>query len=561
MAIGARTLTLEETFLEPGALEPPPTRHALFILLLALAAMLHLGTAGWGDVYDGLEGQFAGGAREMLLSQQWFVPTNDGVPRLDTPPLVYWLIALSYKALGVTPMAARLPAAIAMIVSVGLTFLIGERLAGYWRGFSAGLIHLCFAGTFLVGRSATAEPVASAFIAGAIYCAVCGYQRRPFRRAWFTGFWLCAGLGCLSKGTIVLVDLAGTLILSAIFFREARLRFQSLLHWMYLALFLCLVVPWYVWILKDLPGLSSMLFVWPGHGGLSRWEFFLLHFAWWFPASILVLPGMLFSIRKIMRPNEITLADVLPLFWIATGFLPLLVPNHQPVYSSIPLWGAFALWTALVWERTPRSLQVAGLSLLFLIGAILIGLAVTPKLWYGPAAAWINLRQLVGIAGLALGMFAILALYSAIRQRPEMALLLALVSMVPVGLCLTEGASRASSFFSLAGAARFLNVRLADGGQVFFDGPLRRASSLAFYLNQPFLLVGQQRFAPEGENGAVGNYVTEDSFLDGWKSSNPSYLIVDQARVSHWQAKIISRAHIFHQVTTCGHYVVLSNQL
>src|SRR5438093_133659 len=146
MATAARTFALEDTFLEPQVLAPPPTRHALFIFLLALAAVLHLATAGWGDLYDGMEGQFAGGAREMLATQQWLTPTNNGVPLLQTPPLVCWLIVLSFKIFGVTAMATRLPIAIAMIVSIALTFLIGERLAGYWRGFAAGLIHLCSVG-------------------------------------------------------------------------------------------------------------------------------------------------------------------------------------------------------------------------------------------------------------------------------------------------------------------------------------------------------------------------------------------------------------------------------
>src|SRR5438552_8585227 len=114
MVAGARTFTLEDTFLDPQVLDPPPTRHALFIFLLALAAVLHLATAGWGDLYDGAEGQFAGGAREMLSTHEWLLPTNNGVPRLQTPPLVFWPIVLSYNIFGVTTMAARLPIALAM---------------------------------------------------------------------------------------------------------------------------------------------------------------------------------------------------------------------------------------------------------------------------------------------------------------------------------------------------------------------------------------------------------------------------------------------------------------
>ena len=368
MDAGARTLTLEDTFLEPQVLDPPPTRHALFIFLLALAAVLHLATAGWGDLHDGVEGQFAGGAREMLAAHQWLVPTNDGVPRLETPPLVYWLIVLSYKIFGVTATAARLPGAIAMIASIALTFLIGERLAGYKRGFTAGLIHLCFAGAFLLSRAVTPEPVFSAFIAGAIFCAICGYQRRRFRRAWFAGVWLCAGLACLSKGLEGLFYLAGICVLLAVFFREARLRFRFLLHWTYLLLFLAIVAPWFIWAQKHFPGFFPRMFDWAGSHDLPRWQFFVLHFAWWFPASFLVLPGLLFAPRKIIRPHEITFADALPLCWIAVGFLPLLLPGHQSVYSSMSMWSAFALLAALVWERISRTLRIAGLGLLVLAG-------------------------------------------------------------------------------------------------------------------------------------------------------------------------------------------------
>src|SRR5919197_1312933 len=39
MTTGTGTLTIEETFLRPQALPPPPTRHALFAILIALAGL------------------------------------------------------------------------------------------------------------------------------------------------------------------------------------------------------------------------------------------------------------------------------------------------------------------------------------------------------------------------------------------------------------------------------------------------------------------------------------------------------------------------------------------
>src|SRR5256714_7432525 len=101
MTAGARTLRLEETLLEPPALPPPPTRHALLIILIVLAALLHVVTIGTGDLYSETEGQYAVAAREMVASHNCLLPTNNGIPRLQKPPLHYWLIMAPYRILGV----------------------------------------------------------------------------------------------------------------------------------------------------------------------------------------------------------------------------------------------------------------------------------------------------------------------------------------------------------------------------------------------------------------------------------------------------------------------------
>src|ERR1700686_4850132 len=454
MVAGARTFRLEDTFIEPQVLNPPPTRHALLVFLLALAAVLHLASAGWSDLYDGTEGQFAGGAREMLETHQWLVPTSNNVPQLQTPPLVYWLIVLSYKIFGVSIAAARAPIAIAMIASVALTFLIGERLVNYWRGFAAGLIYLCSAGAFLPGRMVTPDAVFAAFIAGAIFCAVCGYQRRRFRRTWFAGVWLCAALACLSKGPEALFYLAALSLLLAFFFREARLRFRLLLHWSYLIPFLLLVAPWFIWAENQFPGFFLHLLRASSGRGLPAWQFAALHLAWWFPASVLALPGLLFATRRIIRPHEIVFADALPLCWIAVGFLPLLLIGDRSASASMSMWSAFALWAASAWDRTPRPLRTGAIGVLVFAGAAVAAIA-----FFAPQNTpnWIALRPLLQFAGLALLIISLVAFYFSAKDRPEIALFIVLGSMVPIGLCLAEGASRLAPLFSLADAAEFLN--------------------------------------------------------------------------------------------------------
>ena len=305
MTASARTLSIEETLLEPPALPPPPTRHALLIILIALAALLHVVTVGTGDLYSETEGQYAGAAREMVASHNWLLPTNNGIPRLQKPPLLYWLIIASYKILGVNEAAARLPVALAVVATVALIFLIGEKLSHYWRGFIAGLIYLSFCGTFLLARIVMPEPLVTAFIAGAMFCGICGYERRRHRRMWFAGVWIFAALACLTKGVLGIVYPAVVFVLLSIFYREARIRFRGLLRWEYVLIFLLILAPWHIWAQWHFPHYFHYLVrsEWLGHLrgltdethdflGVPAYQFVILHVAWWFPWSIALLPGI-----------------------------------------------------------------------------------------------------------------------------------------------------------------------------------------------------------------------------------------------------------------------------
>lgn len=566
MVAGARTFSLEETFLPAHILNPPPTRHALLAFLLALAAVLHVGTAAWGDLYDGVEGQVAGGARAMISSGDWLVPTNNGVPQLETPPLAEWTVALSYQVFGVNPSAARLPIALSVMGTVALTFLIGERLAGYWRGFAAGLIYLCSAGTFVVGRLVAPDNLLALFVTAAIYCAIRGYQRQKYRKIWFTSFSVCAALGALAKGPSAILLLAGTIVLLSILFREARLRFAGLLHWTNLLLFLAITLPWFVWTNRQYPGIAAQLFG-AGDWPTPRFRFLISLLAWWFPALFLILPGLIFAPRKIIRPNESASADALPLCWIAMGLVTELFVGDRHASASMPAAPAFALLAACAWERSSRSLRAAGVAL-----ALVVGLLITTAAWLRPVlidamvtsaltdAAWLSIRPLVQITVAAL-LVSALAAFFLIRQRGEVMLVLALAAMVPAGFCLIESGSRAAPFLSLAEVARYVNPRLGRSGEVVYEGPLRSGNSLSFYLEKKFFLLNQKPTVFERDADTQAKYLDEHYLLDAWDRSDPIYLIIDEGRVAYWRQLIVQRVHIFHQVTTSGRRVVLSNQL
>ena len=82
-------------------------------VLAVLCGVLLLGTLNCSDLSGSTEPREAGVAAEMLQSGDFLLPSLNGEPFLEKPPLSYWLQAASIDAFGYQALAPRLPSALA----------------------------------------------------------------------------------------------------------------------------------------------------------------------------------------------------------------------------------------------------------------------------------------------------------------------------------------------------------------------------------------------------------------------------------------------------------------
>ena len=104
-----------------GELNTEPASWIDAVLLGAIFVVMTLGLGSYG-LYEPHEGHFAGVGREMIARGDWITPHLNGAPYLNKPPLLYWLVSISYTLFGVTEWAARFPLALVGWIGVILSW-------------------------------------------------------------------------------------------------------------------------------------------------------------------------------------------------------------------------------------------------------------------------------------------------------------------------------------------------------------------------------------------------------------------------------------------------------
>ena len=172
-----------------------------FVFLLILALLLWLLNLGNLPLRDWDEGYYATVAQDMFQSGNWLYLTYSDQPFLLKPPLIIWLINISYNLAGINEFTTRFLCALITSFGVPLLYLVGRNLfVKQEPAIFSSLVYLTLLPMVRHGRLAMIDGIINTFFIFAIL-SLLKSKKQPL---WAIGFGFGIGLIALSKGILAL---------------------------------------------------------------------------------------------------------------------------------------------------------------------------------------------------------------------------------------------------------------------------------------------------------------------------------------------------------------------
>jgi 4-amino-4-deoxy-L-arabinose transferase-like glycosyltransferase len=558
------------------------------------------------DDVDAVQAQIA---RNMLQSGDWVTARLDGIAYLEKSPLIYWIMAGSFRIFGVHDWAARLPLAFINIALCWITARVAMWAFGRRAGIYSGTIVATCIGIFLFTRILIPDAALTLTITLALWSflrLLDGGERRP--RLWFFTLYISLACGLLLKGLIAAVFPVGIAGIYLLVTREISPRevVKRLRPFSGLALLLLIAAPWHIlatlrnppyfdWTMHCNPGqyhgffwfyfLNEHLFRFLNlryprdYNTVPRLWFWLLHFVWLFPWSMTFVAAFRHSYRPIGRGGRVRL---LALIWIGFVLLFFTLSTTQEYYS-LPIYPALAMLLGSDLATRERYPRAARLVLSFLLGISLCAIAfllaynahtptpgdISTALTQNPdmytlslghmsdltfhSFAYLRLPLAVAGCGLLIGIFATL------RARRTAAIVAGLALMMIVFI-------QAARLALVAFDPYLSSMPLADAlihsePGILVEGDAYYAfSSVFFYTNKTALL-----WNGRSNNLEYGSYAPKAAqvFIDDgalktlWSGDQRAYLLVYGTDLPHLKDLLTSQLKV---VASSGGNYLLTNQ-
>jgi len=184
----------------------PPRRQRLLVwALLGVVLLTVLALIGQYGFFGPDEPRYSRIAQEMLERGDAVLPTLKGVPWMEKPPLLYWLIMGSYLLFGFGEFAARFPSAVMAVLTMGALYAALRPVYGFRPALLAAAI-LGSGGLYLgfAGAAATDMPLTCCLTLG-LLCFWRFLQHKSGGNLYLWSAFLFFGLAALAKGMLALI--------------------------------------------------------------------------------------------------------------------------------------------------------------------------------------------------------------------------------------------------------------------------------------------------------------------------------------------------------------------
>ncbi len=581
-----------------------------YLLVVTVASAIYLACIvsppSLMDDVDAVQAQIA---RNMLTSGDWVSARLNGILYLEKAPLIYWLIALSYKIFGVHDWVARIPVALSSVALALLTAAFGIWAFGRRTGLYAGLIIATCVGLFLFTRIQIPDVMQTFTVELALWAFLRVLDEDEVHpKRWAFILAASMGVGLLLKSLIGVVFPAGTAIVYLFLTRRlfARETWKRLQPFSGALIVLAIAAPWHILAtLRNPPYFNFTMHSAPGeyHGffwfffineqllrflnlryprdynTVPRLYFWLFHLLWLFPWSVYLPAAVRLGYKAEDRGGRTRL---LALCWIGCVLIFFTFSTTQEYYS-MPCYPAFALLLASAMAQQGRWVK-SGSRVLGTVAAVCAIAAVA--LWFSvrnlptPGDISAALSRNPSAYTLSLGHMEDLTVPAFAYLRVPL-LLAALAFLIgAIGNLFAQGrrAFYASAlmmviFFQAARLALvvfdpYLSSRIlaetvlrSPPGRLIVDHHYYTFSSVFFYTNQHALLLNGRfnnlvygSYAP----GAPNVFIDDAEWRTLWLMTERCYLVINHHSLERL-AKLVEASRL-NIVAVSGDNVLVTNR-
>lgn len=385
------------------------------LLILFVMALLRLIALDAYPLMDSTEARYANIGRWMVATGDYITPMYpEGVPFWGKPPLSFWYTALSFKALGLSEFAARLPSFISSMLTILLTFIAARKIFSREVAYLSAIVLMSSGLFYVLSGAVMTDPALTFTITLSIVSFIMAMESKTKRERLIWGYlvFIGGGMSLMTKGPVGIIFISAPIFAWAICTRRITESWRTLPWITGTILLLLIAVPWHIIAEEKTPGFLEYYLVgehwkrfmepgWSGdkYGNAHKtlkgmsWVFILVASLPWSPFAIRALYGLRLAggrLRDLLGHKW----ALFFIFWAFASIVFFTISSNVVITYILPGVPALAVlmaWAIISFERVAVEKGIAGVSrslpFIFRRGPVFATMAFVPVVFFIAAFA------------------------------------------------------------------------------------------------------------------------------------------------------------------------------